>query len=179
MKSIYTMLAVSLALASPVEAQKVKDISEPSEKPDWGSTRKKAEENMRAELIDPQSAQFTWTSGFEWGYVKPLIGKRGWGWVACVDLNAKNRLGGYVGTDRRWVIYSPPGKFGWGSVTEVTSQCDTAGKVPLQPELAPSDGADHSSVSDKLMDLSKLLEKGLLTRSEYETAKQRLIGKIP
>ena len=58
-------------------------------------------------LIDPESARFTkfsvpsknWLSKFEgFSYQKYF------GWLVCVDVNAKNRYGGYVGRKRNYFI---------------------------------------------------------------------------
>ena len=70
--------------------------------------KQKIEAYVKSSLFDPESAQFTnysapkkdWLSKFEgFGGVKYF------GWLVCVDVNAKNHYGGYVGRERNFFIF--------------------------------------------------------------------------
>ncbi|WP_404714383.1 hypothetical protein [Sphingomonas sp. MMS24-J13] len=112
----------------------------PVPKPDFAKVRATGEASLKAPLFDPVSAQIVYTSGFQWGYAKPLIGKRTWGWIACGTLNAKNRMGGYVGAQGFWILSDANGTISWGNALESVTTCDTGAKVELQPELRDQNG---------------------------------------
>ena len=171
------MLELIVVAAAALSAAK-EAPPEPSTRPvDWSVTRTAAEQLLTSSLYDPGSAQIMWTSGFEWGYSKPLIGKRVWGWVGCLSLNAKNRMGGYVGAQSYWVLHQPSGKISTGPVVDRFTQCDTPGKVPLQPELLTAEAPPSLSVADELSKLADLLDRGLITREEFEAQKARLLAR--
>ena len=66
---------------------------------------------ISAVLIDPESARFTdfsipsksWMAKFE-GFMFFGTSKRYFGWLVCVDVNAKNRYGGYVGKKTNYFL---------------------------------------------------------------------------
>ena len=53
-------------------------------------------------LFDPYSAQYTFGKPIK-RYVR---GGEIFGWAVCGTINAKNRMGGYVGAQQFWVIIS-------------------------------------------------------------------------
>ena len=55
------------------------------------------EAEIRARLIDPDSAHIEWPYNFVSGSLKALLGKRRAGIFTCGRVNAKNRMGGYTG----------------------------------------------------------------------------------
>lgn len=59
---------------------------------------------MADRLVDPESARYSgFTTPYQ-GYVREFADIY-WGWIVEVDINAKNRIGGYVGRKRyRFVI---------------------------------------------------------------------------
>lgn len=66
--------------------------------PDWGEYRRLAEAAITARLLDPESARYTWLSGYAQAYMRPeLFQPRVAGYWACGKVNARNRMGGYSG----------------------------------------------------------------------------------
>lgn len=61
--------------------------------------KKIIENYIKSTLIDPDSAKFTnySTPKKDWLSDNNIGGKTYLGWLVCVDVNAKNRYGGYVG----------------------------------------------------------------------------------
>jgi hypothetical protein len=174
---VLTALLMNVAAAAAAK-EKPAPPPEPTSKPEWSASRKTAEALLKSRLFDPASAQIEWTSGFEWGYFKPLIGKRSWGWVACVFMNAKNRLGGYVGAEGYYVLHTTDNMVTIGPITDGFSQCDTPRKVPLQAALIdPATTPGQVSVADEMLKLASLLDKGLITRAEFDEQKARLLTK--
>lgn len=168
------IVLAALFLSAHAHAQRTPP-AEPTERPDWAAVRSAAEAAIKPTLFDPASAQIEWTSGFEWGSVKPVIGARKWGWVGCLSLNAKNRMGGYVGAETYWVLYKPDRSVTFASKSEYFSQCDTPGKAPVQPQLVAVQNAGAPSVADELTKLASLLERGVITREEFDAQKAKLL----
>jgi len=168
-------LAVSIPLQ--VQARNVAPVPEPASRPDWSAIKQKAEEGLRKGLFDPEAAQFTWTSGFQWGYLKPALKPHTWAWVACVSVNAKNRLGGYVGPQAQFVAYNSEIGYVWDRADWAVSQCDKPNAFPLQPELINSREGGGVSAADELSKLASLLEKGFITRSEFDEQKAKLLNR--
>ncbi|WP_294390497.1 SHOCT domain-containing protein [uncultured Sphingomonas sp.] len=141
-----------------------------------------AESGLKAKLIDPASAMFTYSSGFQWGWVGKMMGGRTWGWIACGAVNAKNRLGGYVGADRFYVLSDASGAVTWGYLKASMSTCDNGTVVPVQPELQATAGdaarqGGSIGVADELAKLAGLREKGLLTQAEFDAQKAKLLAR--
>lgn len=111
-----------------------------------------------------------------------MIGKRSFGWVACGNINAKNRMGGYVGV-RGFHLLVDTGSFvtiAWED--EATSECDSGYRVPVNPELIAASSKDKPSavaalsVADELRKLAELRDKGIITTSEFDTQKAKLLS---
>lgn len=71
---------------------------DPGPKPDYETAKSQASELLSGLLKDPESAQFkNWTPFYKMLYnYGPLAAPEPL-WGLCVDLNAKNSFGGYVG----------------------------------------------------------------------------------
>jgi hypothetical protein len=182
--SMKRVLPALLLIAAPVVAkEKAPPPPEPATHPSWTAVRTTAEKLIKSTLFDPESAQFHWVSGFKWGFTKPLIGARVYSWVGCLSVNAKNRMGGYVGATIMTVTvdqYSNVKTEAAATGDAFTSQCD-APNVPLQPELAdaePSAGASGTvSVADELAKLAALRDKGILSQAEFDQQKAKLLSR--
>jgi len=131
---------------------------------------------LKRNLFDPSSAQIEWQRGFGWGFYKPLLERRLFGWVACGIMNAKNRMGGYVGGQTFVVVYD-------GGVlraeTEKYVVCPDDASYKLQPALIDSTAAaTGASVADELAKWASLRDKGVITQTEFETEKSKLLGTV-
>ncbi|MBU7589198.1 MAG: SHOCT domain-containing protein [Sphingopyxis terrae] len=153
---------------------------------DYGLFRRNSEAAIKADLIDPSSAQIDWPYGFTYGTWKPFLRKRVSGYLTCGRVNAKNRMGGYVGStafvvvlDKSGaVIFKRVGDGGPYDLVEGSCQKSVSMLPPPQRELtnrAPS-AASGNSIADQLAKLAELKESGALTQEEFEAAKRRLLG---
>lgn len=179
MKSLLMLLALSLG--APAFGKDVPPPP-PSPEPDYAKVRRTVEGTLKQNLFDPSSAQIVYTSGFQWGYAKPIIGKRTWGWIACGTINAKNRLGGYVGAAGFWVMSDANGTITWDNIGSTLSTCDTGQRAELQPALIDSPSSSGSSpaaigVASELAQLSDLLKQGVITQAEFDTQKAKLLAR--
>src|SRR5690242_5741690 len=114
MLRILIAFAALAASTSATGKEKYAPPPEPSSRPNWTVVRDQGLSGVTSGLFDPGSAVINWTSGFAWGFTKPIIGRRTHVWVACGTLNAKNRMGGYVGATPFWVAADPSGAVTWG-----------------------------------------------------------------
>lgn len=178
-------LGLSLLLAFvavPVAAKDKAPPPEPAQHPDWASVRDQGVSGISSSLFDPSSAQINWSSGFRWGFAKPIIGRRTHGWIACGSINAKNRMGGYVGAQPFWIMADASGAVTYGMVAETISSCDGGGGPPVNPELA-NIGAPMASqgsptgIADELEKLAALRDKGIISQAEFETQKAKLLAR--
>jgi hypothetical protein len=178
-------LFAAAALLAPMAASakdKAPPPLEPSTHPDWDDVAAQGRTLLISNLFDPQSAQITWSSGFRWGYSKPFIGGRTWGWIACGAVNAKNRMGGYVGAQGFWVLAVPSGMVSYGMTASTVSSCDFGGGPPVNPELvnvsAPTTAAGPvTGVADELRKLAELRDQGIITPAEFEKQKAKLLAR--
>lgn len=180
-------VVLGLALvAAPVVAQNKKaPPPQPTEEPNWAEVRQKAEALLTRDLYDPQAAQLTWRGGWRWGHVKPfqLWSKREYGWLGCVGLNGKNRMGGYVGVEEKFVLLKADGSMKTDAVGAYTSECDDGSPpVPLQAAFqTPTNGgvgvAAPVSLADELAKLADLKAKGILTDEEFAAQKAKLLAR--
>jgi hypothetical protein len=104
--------------------------------PAWDEFRRVAEAEIASQLIDPQSAQFAWAGGIYKGELKIILGPRTQGYVGCGTVNARNRMGGYVGAtpfavviDYGRVLFSQLDR----TVGVECSMLQSAGKFPPVP----------------------------------------------
>lgn len=151
----------------------------PTVEPDWTAVRSKGEAILKAMLFDPGSAQIAWTEGFRWGYLKPIIGKKVYQWVGCGQINAKNRMGGYVGAKPFYVAVRLDGTVSAESEPLLMASCNVYGEphVDPQPELLDLAGERKTlSVADELSKLAVLRDKGIITPAEFEQQKAKLLS---
>jgi hypothetical protein len=58
---------------------------------------------MHSRLFDPYSAVYEFGQPWSWYYMNPPVkggALGGFGWFVPVDINAKNRMGGYIGAQQ-------------------------------------------------------------------------------
>lgn len=179
----FVVSALFMTIPLSATAKEKAPPSEPMDHPDWSEARKKVETAIRNSLFDPSAAQITWTSGFKWSAVKPVIGSKTWGWVGCVAMNGKNQFGAYVGAVTYWAFYGSGGDVAAGPAGNsslmygVLTQCDGP-PVPLQVELTmPASPVPGVPIADELAKLAGLLDKGVITRAEFDAEKARLLAR--
>jgi hypothetical protein len=63
------------------------------------------QKHMANVLIDPDSVKYSGWNGPSKGYFQDF-GKTFWGYRVCVEINAKNRMGGYTGRQTQFFIIS-------------------------------------------------------------------------
>ena len=181
MRSCSVSLAAALLVFSvPVSAANPPPPA-PTEHPDWGDAAERGLTALSAALFDPSSAQIEWKSGFRWGYLKPIIGKRTHGWVACGNVNAKNRMGGYVGARGFMLFVEPSAEVTIAFMGEMLSSCDDGKHVAINPELIAalpneSRATAKLTVADELKKLAELRDAGVITQAEFDTQKAKLLA---
>lgn len=154
---------------------------------DYALFRRNAEATIKSTLIDPGSAQIEWPYGFTYGTWKPFLKKRVSGYLTCGRVNARNRMGGYVGAtafvivldERANVLFKEMGT--GDEIDLVSASCNkSVAMFPApQPELL-GDGsrpAPSVSIADELTKLAKLKEAGALTQDEFDAAKRQLLDR--
>lgn len=175
------MAVVGLLFALPAFAQKGPP-PEPAVHPDWAVIREQGEARLKNALFDPGSAQIQYASGFQWGFMKPIIGRRTHGWIACGSVNAKNRMGGYVGAQGFFIFVDANGAVSADMTANWITTCDQGPAAPVQPELATAPIAATPSgampsIADELGKLAALRDKGIITQAEFEAQKAKLLSR--
>lgn len=97
-------------------------------KPEYEAAKERAIFFLKEPLFDPESARFRrWTPLFK--AYKPAAGYMNLGpsWALCVEMNAKNRLGGYVGY-RQYALF-----FGGDQITRSGTSASTCEDGPANP----------------------------------------------
>lgn len=89
------IVLLSACATAPDPAELAAAASEPAPEREAGIAM--IESAIRAQLKDPDSAQFTWPNSFVHGWYQPPFGRRYIGWITCGTVNARNSFGGYVG----------------------------------------------------------------------------------
>jgi hypothetical protein len=156
--------------------------------PDWALFRRNAEAALREKLIDPESGRIEWPYGFTYGTWKPLLGKRVDGYWSCGLINARNRMGGYTGSTYFVVVLDRNGLVQYSDMGTaqdfdiISTQCSKSVKLlpAAPPELAGSSTGSSSapsvSIADELKKLADLRASGAITETEFQAAKQKLLG---
>ena len=75
-----------------------------------GDFKKRVYESIEEVLFDAETARFKWIGKPQqmWGWKNPTgIGRRFYGWGVCFKVNAKNRMGGYVGYKPYFALLQP------------------------------------------------------------------------
>jgi hypothetical protein len=175
----------------PPESSKIDQAEQPDSiysagRLDFALFKRNAEAAIKSGLFDPSSAQIEWPYGFTMGTWKPLLRKRISGYFTCGRVNAKNRMGGYVGSTAFVVVLDHSGSvlfkdIGDGSPYDFVGgacQKTAAGLPPPQPELLdrPPSAPAGNSIVDQLQKLADLKSAGALTQDEFDAAKKRLLG---
>ena len=101
--SIAFLLAVCFSTA--VAAKKEQPPIDPGRQPDLIAAQATAETTIKSSLYDPSSAEFQWPFAWAGGYWKPVLQGKRVGWWTCGLVNAKNRMGGYVGFQNFAVVF--------------------------------------------------------------------------
>lgn len=130
----------------------------------------KAEQWLLKILRDPASARFE--DVYLAGGVAPVI---------CGTVNAKNAHGGYTGFKRFFFadsvglneIESSPDSVFLGMFQKMCSTVRKPVQLMVKAQNTPSEA--RVSIADELKKLHELLQQGVLTKSEYEAQKKRLL----
>lgn len=157
--------------------------------PDWALFRRAAEQELRSRLIDPDSARIQWTHGFIWGTWKPFLSTPVEGYWTCGLINARNRMGGYVGNTAFVVVVDVTGIVRYSEIGEadeldlLAASCNRSAKLLPQPPVeltaSVSDQPNVGSVSiaEEIRKLAELRDSGLITEEEFEKAKKNLLDR--
>jgi hypothetical protein len=149
-------MILAMAGAKPAEAKREPPVGTSyGPEPTWERYKELAEAAVRARLIDPDSANFTWTGGYLKRGFTPLFSKRIYGYSTCGIVNSKNRLGGYVGRtmfvvviDYDRVLYTELGKP--GGYDMLSEACEKAPPLPpisdMPTAAAPDQGASGHAI---------------------------------
>lgn len=160
---------------------------------DQSQFRRIAQEAVRGRLFDPESARIDMPYGFLRGSWRPLLQKAVDGYWTCGTVNAKNRMGGYVGTNAFVVVLGEDGQVKYlemGNSRELDLVGTACAKAVASLPPAPAETATRAggagsgsagSLADELKQLAELKASGALTEAEFEAAKQRVLsnGKTP
>lgn len=96
------MIFVAVVCAAGMSACAQRPTPQELSKADYGTYpidyKEIVESYMRKALFDPYSAVYEHRRGPSIGYVGGNFVETQYGYRVCVDLNAKNRMGGYVGS---------------------------------------------------------------------------------
>jgi hypothetical protein len=154
--------------------------------PDWRLFRRNAEIALKRGLIDPDSARIEWPHGFLFGSWGPLFQPRVEGYWTCGLINARNRMGGYVGATAFVVVVGPEGEVRYSEVGSgrdvdlLTAQCSNSARLLPPPPAILADTATSAngsgSIADELARLTQLRDSGTLTQAEFEAAKARVLA---
>jgi len=183
MKKLLFFSGLMIITAPLAAKEKALPPPEPATHPDWADARDKGLSGITSTLFDPTSVVVNWSSGFSWGFTKPIIGKRTHGWVACGTINAKNRMGGYVGARPFWIMADANGAVTYDWAISTVSSCYTGTGAPVNPELKTisptmaASGGSSVSVADELEKLAGLRDKGIISQAEFDTQKARLLAR--
>lgn len=161
------IVGMALAIHGAAYAKKEEPAVDPGPPPASVEEFKRISESAILNgFFDPGSAQITWDRGITGGYWKPPLSKKVPGWFTCGLINAKNRMGGYVGA-RRFVVVQYAGQVVFSSVSDGSNfdftqiGCDKAinqGVIPVAgasrivensvPKDTPVIGVQYSPVAD-------------------------------
>jgi len=106
------LLAALPAIAcqtAPPPAQEVIASADIGEAPDVEQGKLAAQFAVKSVLYDPSSSQFQWDErGWVRGYFRPTMSATTVAWALPFSVNAKNRMGGYIGF-KSYVLYAIKG----------------------------------------------------------------------
>jgi hypothetical protein len=162
-----------------------------SSTPDWALFRRNAETALRSSLFDPDSARIQWTHGFLMGKWKPFLSKPVEGYWTCGSINARNRMGGYVGSNAFVVVLDANGSVKYSEMGEsrdfdvLGASCAKSVSIlpPAPPELTgdPASAGSNTgnSLADELKKLADQRKSGGLSETEFQAAKAKLLNEKP
>jgi hypothetical protein len=120
--------------------------------PDWSVYKAMAEEAVRANLRDPDSAKFRWVMGYAQGNSHNFLFPQKFGYGACGLVNARNSFGGYVGETAFYVMIDNGRVEGVnldrqpGGIVEQECGADIARMkflpLPADTDVAPKDASE-------------------------------------
>lgn len=101
----------------------------------------------------------------------------------CGEVNGRNSYGGYVGYRRFYYTGRPaldeietPGDSVFASM--YPKMCGSVRKTIVQPDSEPTPAkVEGSSVADEIAKLDTLRKKGVVTKQEFESQKQKLLAR--
>jgi hypothetical protein len=93
-------------LVQPGFAKKPEVPVDPGPQPDFLAAQQLSETTIRASFFDPNSAEFQWPFAWTGSYYKPMLQSKKVGWWTCGLVNARNRMGGYVGFQNFVVVFN-------------------------------------------------------------------------
>ncbi len=141
--------ATALVAAIPASAKKDPPVAaEYGPEPDWQQYKGLAEAAVRAQLVDPDSAQFSWPHGYVKRGYTPFLSKRVYGYATCGYVNSRNRMGGYVGR-LPFVVVIDYGQVRYVEVSTAVTGIDLLERACLNGNFppAPAPGAPTSAPS--------------------------------
>lgn len=157
--------------------------------PDWAYFKRRTESRLISRLIDPDSARIEWPYGFIYGTwnVGILFNRETVeGYWTCGLINARNRMGGYTGSQFFVAVLSEEGVPKYVDMGEhLDLGCSNSVKLlpPPPPEFFAKEASEASpaeaqspSLAQELQQLAELHESGALTDEEYSAAKDRLLN---
>lgn len=119
--------AMAITPAGAIAAPSPPAAADTGPAPTFQDAVRLGEAQLRARLIDPDSAHIEWPYNFISGSLKSMLSKRRAGFFTCGRVNAKNRMGGYTGQSWFLIIENS------GVVTEL--------------DIGEGDGLDAATVS--------------------------------
>jgi hypothetical protein len=179
MRRCLVCFCLLLSGATVTGAKSAPPPPQPTVEPDWSVVRRESEAALKSALFDPGSAQITWTKGFGWGFYKPPLDRHYYGWVGCGLINAKNRMGGYVGNTPFVIVYD--GGVKYDEMDEIAATACSNSTVAPQSALLDAPGVSNAvpSVADELTKLANLRDRGVITDAEFQAQKAKLLGTAP
>lgn len=192
-----TVLKNRIDLSSSTYAKLVTIISKwddgkiwQSVQPDLAKLRRGAAEGVTGRLIDPQSAMIEMPYDFIYGTWRQPFGGSYTGFITCGTVNAKNRMGGYVGAAPFVAVMNPAGFslfVGMDDPTnryimpvaagcgELTKRLTYVGNTPTGSAATDNAAPAAPSMAQELAKLAELHASGALTDQEYAAAKARIL----
>lgn len=98
-------LSMAACISTAAVAKKEQAPVDPGPQPNLISAQATTEATIKSSLYDPSSAEFQWPFAWTGGYWKPVLQGKRVGWWTCGLVNAKNRMGGYVGFQNFAVVF--------------------------------------------------------------------------
>lgn len=196
--SRFCLVAALTLIATPATALQSSEISQAASSAPGTQAPAPAPQNTREiawmkavvqhlanSLADPQSARFALPYGFTPQPVTWKVwGVDTYGYFTCGAVNARNRMGGYVGETMFLAHIDINGRvlttLDSAKTPHLGRICSAGGLPPINPETVPAvfgqpRTGSSSTLSKELADLAELHRKGVLSDAEFAAAKARLL----